>query len=211
MQLIHFATSLRTLPTFRLKWFVGLSFFLLTISAQAETASVSAGLKLVKQFACQSCHTIGEQGGIVGPNLNQVTIRRDKQWLMDWLDDPAAIKQGTLMPRFDWKPGDREAVIDYLASLATPVDGDAIIAQEGNGEKAGKALIQAYQCAACHKVADEQGRMMFPDLTTVKERRTPEWERNWLKDPQAIKPGTFMPNFHLSDDEIKAITSYLYR
>ncbi|MDF1589131.1 MAG: c-type cytochrome [Gammaproteobacteria bacterium] len=211
MQLIFFTTSLRTLPAFYIKWFVGLSFFLLTICAQAETTSVASGLKLVQQFACQSCHTIGDQGGIVGPNLNQVTIRRDKQWLMDWLKDPATIKQGTLMPKFDWKPGDREAVIDYLASFATQVDGDAIIAQKGKDENAGKALIQAYQCAACHKVAGEPGRMLFPDLTTVKERRTPEWERNWLKDPQAIKPGTFMPNFHLSDDEIQAITSYLYR
>ncbi len=130
---------------------------------------------------------------------------------MDWLDEPGAIKQGTLMPRFDWKPGDREAVIDYLTTLATPVDSDAIIAREGKGEKGGKALIHAYQCAACHKVADEQGRMMFPDLTTVKDRRTPDWERNWLKDPQSIKPGTFMPNFDLSDEEIEAIISYLYR
>lgn len=210
MQLIPFTTALLPSPAHRFNWSAGLLFFLLTFSVHAET-SASNGLNLIKQFACQSCHVIGKEGGQVGPDLNQVTIRRDQNWLMAWLNNPSEIKPGTLMPTFDWKEGQREAVIAYLSNLAKPVDGQAILAEQGKEEEGGKALIQAYHCAACHKVAGEPGRMLFPDLTTVKQRRTAEWEHKWLKDPQAVKPGTFMPDFQLSDEEIEAITRYLYR
>jgi cytochrome c1 len=32
---------------------------------------------------------------------------------------------------------------------------------------------------------------------------------SWLKDPQAIKPETMMPNLGLSEDEIKALTDFI--
>jgi cytochrome c oxidase subunit 2 len=38
---------------------------------------------------------------------------------------------------------------------------------------------------------------------------TPANMRSWLKDPQAFKPGSNMPDFHLSDDEIAALGAYL--
>ena len=31
----------------------------------------------------------------------------------------------------------------------------------------------------------------------------------WLTDPQALKPGNFMPNLHLTPDQIQALTVYL--
>lgn len=183
-------------------------------AAEAEETSVpqAAGQKLVEKFACVSCHTIGPQaGGTVGPNLNQVTLRRTQEWLKNWLRNPGAIKPGTLMPQFEWAEGEREAVIAYLRQFAMPVDKNALIEREGRGAGAGERLIEAYQCFACHKVAGEPGRAIYPDLTTVAERRNKAWERTWLKDPQAVKPDTFMPNFHLSEEEIDAITEFLYR
>lgn len=203
---------LRTTPLIFLNGFVGLIFILLPFPLMAENGDISyTGSKLVDKYACRSCHTIGDEGGLVGPNLNQVTIRRDEEWLLRWLSDPSAIKPGTLMPKFVWADGEREAVIAYLLEFAMPVDKQAILDRDGKGPKAGEALIKAYQCFACHKVAGENGRMLFPDLTTVKFRRNESWEKRWLKDPQAVLPGTFMPNFHLSKEEIDAITQYLYR
>ena len=31
----------------------------------------------------------------------------------------------------------------------------------------------------------------------------------WLKDPPAEKPGSWMPNYHLTPDQIDALTAYL--
>ncbi len=148
---------------------------------------------------------------MVGPNLNQVTIRRTDDWLMNWLEDPSAVKPGTLMPKFAWTEGDREALIAFLHQLAKPVDKDNLLKGGGSQAEIGEKLVKAYQCFACHAIAGEAGRALYPDLTTVKQRRDPDWEKSWLADPAKLKPQTFMPNFHLSPAEIDAIVSYLYR
>jgi nitric oxide reductase subunit C len=46
-----------------------------------------------------------------------------------------------------------------------------------------------------------------PNLTRI--TLTSEYLHRWLKDPPAIKPGTEMPNLHLSDDEIDALVMFL--
>ena len=187
------------------------SWFLQTTVSAANDVSIRIGKALIEKYACQSCHTIGKEGGTVGPNLNQVALRRSEQWLLEWLNNPSAVKPGTLMPQFAWAPGEHEAVIAYLKQFAQPVDKAAILKRDGPTAAAGEALIRAYQCFACHKLAGEPGRALYPDLTTVKERHDQAWEKNWLKDPQAIKPGTFMPQFNFSEDEIEAIVAFLYR
>lgn len=173
--------------------------------------TVAEGEAIIEQRACRSCHVIGARGARVGPDLNQVSIRRTEDWLLRWLADPAAMKPDTMMLTFDWQAGEREALIAYLRALAQPVDADAILARTGGGAAGGKALIEAYQCHACHKVAGEEGRALYPDLDTIAERRDAAWERRWLADPQAVKPGTFMPTFGFSDAEIDAIVEFLYR
>ncbi len=87
----------------------------LNISFAAEfTTDLSIGKQLVEKNACQACHTIGKQGGLVGPNLNQVTLRRDDEWLLTWLTDPAAVKLGTFMPNFHLSEEEINSITDYL-------------------------------------------------------------------------------------------------
>ena len=59
---------------------------------------------------------------------------------------------------------------------------------------------------------------MGPDLTHVGSRaiiasgildNTPENMARWIKDPPAEKPGSLMPNLHLSDQDVNALVAYL--
>lgn len=177
----------------------------------APVAAADPGEALWWKFACASCHRLGGEGGVVGPALDQVTLRRSPAWLARWLDDPARTRPGTLMPRFPWQPGDIEAMVAYLGRFATPVNGAALVEARGRTPETGANLVQAYGCGACHRVGTEAGRALYPDLTTLAARRSPAWERRWLADPEALIPGTFMPDFHLSEGEIEAIVVYLYR
>ena len=172
---------------------------------------IQAGAAVVERYGCRVCHRIGERGGRVGPDLNQVTQRRSEAWLMKWLADPPATRPGTVMPKYSWAAGEREALIVYLRQFAVPVDGAAIVARLGPGQRAGEQLVKAYQCGACHKVGGEEGRAGYPNLNTVRKRRSAEWERRWLENPQAEMPGAFMPDFRLTPPEIQAIVAYLYR
>ncbi len=84
----------------------------------------------------------------------------------------------------------------------------------------GRELFVGADCVRCHSIAgatiatEEPG----PDLTHLASRltlgagvldNTPAALRDWLADPQAIKPGIDMPTPDLSDDEIDALASYL--
>lgn len=76
----------------------------------------------------------------------------------------------------------------------------------------GKALFQAKGCASCHThqavaASGDHGYNAGPDLSNY--RADPAYLQRWLRDPQAIKPNTPMPNLSLSDDEITALVAFL--
>jgi cytochrome c1 len=50
-----------------------------------------------------------------------------------------------------------------------------------------------------------------PNLKEIKAKLRKEWLPGWLKDPQAFRPGTKMPTFRLEDDEIQAISAFLWQ
>ncbi len=74
-------------------------------------------------------------------------------------------------------------------------------------------------CIGCHTVngTKAQGKV-GPNLTHFATRKvfagatmenTADNVSRWLADPQAVKPGTLMPNLHLPSDQIAALVAYL--
>lgn len=163
---------------------------------------------IVGKYQCTTCHTIADKGGTVGPILNQIANRRTEDWLRRWLKDPNEVKPGTKMPKFPFTPEEYEQAIGHLTTMKRDLDVGSILARPLAPEQKGKALFEEYDCYACHRVGAE-GRFTGPDLTWLGRRKTQDWERIWLKDPDAWKPGTFMPNFQLQPEAIGALTSYL--
>lgn len=73
---------------------------------------------------------------------------------------------------------------------------------------AGKAYFTQAGCASCHKIGGE-GSAVGPDLTLVGFRHSAEWLDLFIKDPQAWKKDTLMPNKRISDEARKEIVAYL--
>ena len=76
----------------------------------------------------------------------------------------------------------------------------------------GKALFSAKGCVTCHHHDAVPGSGSgpggeFPDLSTY--RWNADYLRSWLKDPSAVKPGTYMPTLGLKQDEIEALIAFL--
>jgi cytochrome c oxidase subunit 2 len=100
-------------------------------------------------------------------------------------------------PRFDaWLRG-------QLAGPPAPKTPDAI---------AGARLYHEGTCATCHATG------VGPDLTHLATRETlaagllvntPQNLARWLADPQAVKSGSLMPNFHLSEGDVRRLVAYL--
>jgi cytochrome c oxidase subunit 2 len=90
---------------------------------------------------------------------------------------------------------------------------------EPTGDAAdGKAVYARSACVGCHTIRGVSAGTLGPDLTHFGGRAlfgaglwptTPANVAAWLKDPPALKPGTKMPNLHLSDAETRALAAYL--
>jgi cytochrome c oxidase subunit 2 len=79
-------------------------------------------------------------------------------------------------------------------------------------EQLGAKIYRDRTCTNCHL------RSVGPDLTHLASRRTlasgalensPENLAAWLRDPDDFKPGSNMPNFKLSDGDVRALVAYL--
>jgi nitric oxide reductase subunit C len=66
---------------------------------------------------CTACHSLGGQGGTVGPALDSVFTRKSKAEIAVWLQDPGKVKPGTLMPKLPLAPEQIDSLSDYLSSL----------------------------------------------------------------------------------------------
>jgi cytochrome c2 len=72
----------------------------------------------------------------------------------------------------------------------------------------GAEVLARYGCLSCHAV-DGRGARVGPELNGVRGRRSREEIIEWLRDPQAMKPGTAMPTFGLSRTEREMLADYL--
>lgn len=180
-----------------------------TAGEPAHPGDSDKGKETFKEKGCSICHSIDRAGGTVGPDLTQVTVRRTDERLVDWLKDPSALLKDTDMPKVPWK--DEQEILDLLAffkTLRKEVNKDFL--GKVPEKEAGRRLVTEYDCRACHRIIEpESGRERFPELTHVGRTRDKAWLDRWLKDPQAVKPGTFMPTFPFSDEERSAVVEYL--
>src|SRR2546426_10690858 len=73
---------------------------------------------------------------------------------------------------------------------------------------AGRALFERLQCASCHRIHGEGGAI-GPDLSYVGDQRDRDWLIKHFRDPQSTSPGSIMPKFPLSEQELNDLTAYM--
>jgi cytochrome c oxidase subunit 2 len=101
----------------------------------------------------------------------------------------------------------------YASQLGTPPP------PADSSARAGQDVFLSKTCAMCHNIGGTlAGSRVGPDLTHVGSRRSiaagtlPNTRANlasWIRDPQAIKPGSRMPATALSTAELNALVTYL--
>ena len=74
--------------------------------------------------------------------------------------------------------------------------------------KAEALLRTQLPCLGCHALNGEGGRI-GPDLTSVRERRSPAYIAAMVTDPQAVVPGSAMPRTLMPESTRELIVRYL--
>jgi len=191
----------------------------LRVAAVPETNYQPAGHagKLITELACFSCHRFNGRGGDMAPDLSWEGSSVQRQWLTDFLHNPNTLRPSLIrrMPRFNLNDSDNKELTDYLLTVyqSPAIDPDLALGASDSADvvEHGRQLFYSkYACQACHIVDTKTDKgYIGPTLTQVGSRLTPGWIYAWLKNPQALRPGTTEPNQNLSDEDAHALTAFL--
>jgi mono/diheme cytochrome c family protein len=191
----------------------------LTLPAKSESDYQPAGKagKLMTDLACFSCHRINGHGGDMAPDLTWEGSSVQRQWLVDFLKNPGTLRPALIrrMPKFNLTDTEAIELTDYIMTVYQnpAVDRDSMpLSGYAQGQvELGKQLFYGkYACQGCHIVDTKTDKgYIGPTLTSVGSRLTAAWIFQWMKNPQALRPGTVEPNRAMSDEDARALTAFL--
>ncbi|HEV2352234.1 MAG TPA: c-type cytochrome [Terriglobia bacterium] len=188
---------------------------LLVPAASREFRPAGAFGEVYERYKCYVCHKFNGVGGDLAPDLSYEGSRAQRPWLVSFLKNPQTLRPTLTfrMPQFNMTDSEANTLADYIGvALQSPqVDSTGVTAKDFTSQLAatGKQLYEVkYQCQACHTIGSAGG-YVGPNLTNAGNWMTPAWMEAWLRNPQALVPGSIEPRRALPDDEVKALTAYL--
>ena len=171
--------------------------------------------EVYERYKCYVCHKFNGFGGDLAPELSYEGSRAQRQWLIEFLKNPQTLRPTLIlrMPQFNMTDKEAAILADYIGMvLQNPsVNPAGVDAKQFTPQLAslGKQLYEVkYQCQACHTIG-ASGGYVGPNLNNLGNWMMPAWIEAWLKNPQALVPGTIEPRRSFTDEEINALTAYL--
>jgi len=191
----------------------------LAVAAPPESDYQPAGRagKLMTDLACFSCHRINGHGGDMAPDLTWEGSSVQREWLVQFFKNPGTLRPALIrrMPKFNLTDGEVSELTDYMMTVyqSPAVDRDSMpLSGYSPGQiELGKQLFYGkYSCQGCHIVDTKTDKgYIGPTLTHVGSRLTAAWIYQWMKNPQALRPGAIEPNRALNDEDARALTAFL--
>jgi mono/diheme cytochrome c family protein len=190
--------------------------------------SAAQGQHLFQQKGCIGCHSLGGQGGKVGPALDDVGLRRKPEWIVQHFRDPQTVSPGTVMPRFGFTEAEARALTDFLLHQREQKVALSLPSLMGPVER-GREVFRKYGCVGCHGPEGKGGvpnpnaktAQQVPALTYVADGYTkPEVVKLILNgqheiaalDPARPAPPLYMPAWGstIKEGEIDDLVAYLF-
>jgi nitric oxide reductase subunit C len=182
------------------------------------TDSVKKGKHLFDKNNCMGCHTILGEGAYYAPELTKVYERRGPDWIKTFIKDPQAMYPNQRkMVKYNFSDEEIDELIAFFKWIGEmdlngfPPKPDLIApAATINSQSQTKAVPAKFAaiCTSCHQLGGSGGNV-GPALDGEGSRRDAAWLDTWLKDPNAVKPGTAMPKLPLTDDERQELVRFL--
>ncbi|MET8353813.1 c-type cytochrome [Micromonospora sp. NPDC005206] len=126
-----------------------------------------------------------------------------------------------MLPRQLWALGAALMILPMVAVTACASTAPPPPPESRNGRPdRGAKLIAQYGCGSCHTIPgiNRADGLVGPPLTRFGARsyiagqlpNNADNLRRWIADPQAVEPGTAMPNLGISAIDAQDIAAYLY-
>jgi mono/diheme cytochrome c family protein len=173
--------------------------------------------QLMRDLRCFTCHMINGHGGDMAPDLTWEGTAVQREWLTQFLKNPETLRPALIrrMPKFNLPDAEINTLADYMMTVyQTPeFDRDSLPVSQFTPalvEQGRQLFYSKFACQSCH-IADYKNDKGYigPALAATGKRFNAAWVYHWLKDPQALRPGTIEPNQHMTDDEARSLTAFL--
>ena len=116
----------------------------------------------------------------VGPNLKDIRLKLNKNWIPVWLKKPSAFRATTKMPDFRFSDEQIQSISAYLWQSALV---DPLPTHKLGSAGHGKELLDTRGCLACHSIGEGdqlQGGTFAANLTRVGEKDNYDYLVRWV-------------------------------
>ena len=185
------------------------------------TPRLNEGRRLLGRYGCVECHTVRQGDGSTmkatdnPPPLTHIADKTTREWIYAWLKNPQAYSTTATMPNFQLSDDDARDISAFLTSQSTPQTSSTVpsTAVAPADPTLGASLYGESFCSSCHAVQNAAGNMvggdLGPELTKVGTKVKPQWLEAWLRDPGFYDPGTHMPHYRFTPQQIVILAGFL--
>src|SRR5580693_1521575 len=116
----------------------------------------------------------------VGPNLKDIRLKLNKNWIPVWLRKPSDFRATTKMPNFRLNDDQIKAISAYLWQAALT---DPLPKHKPGSAARGKELFETRGCLACHSIGEGdqmEGGSFAANLTRVGEKENYDYLVRWV-------------------------------
>ena len=159
-----------------------------------EAPTLTRGRDLFQLKGCIGCH---RYEGFDRETDALANIRKESQNL-ELQRKSARLEMEREIKKGDEASSNEEAQRSYARAESLRVGASSIDARLEALDQKAKFLMQDQK-----KIA--------PNLKDVRLKLRKEWIPVWLKDPPAFRPGTKMPKFRLAEEEVRALSAFVWQ
>ncbi len=116
----------------------------------------------------------------VGPNLKDIRLKLNRNWIPVWLKKPSAFRATTKMPDFRFNDEQIKSISAYLWQSALT---DPLPTHKAGSGSHGKELFESRGCLACHSIGEGdqvQGGTFAANLTRAGEKDNYDYLVRWV-------------------------------
>ena len=125
-------------------------------------------------------HNLMQDVKKVGPNLKDVRLKLNRNWIPIWLRKPTDFRPTTKMPNFRLSDEQIRAISAYLWQSGLR---DSLPKQQPGNQERGKQLFETRGCLACHSIGEGQnvrGGTFAANLSRVGEKANYDYLVRWV-------------------------------
>jgi cytochrome c551/c552 len=133
----------------------------------------------LQQLDYQS-HSLMQNMKKVGPNLKDVRLKLNKNWIPVWLKKPSDFRPTTKMPNFRLTDHQIQAISAFIWQSGLT---DSLPKQKPGNAAHGKELFETRGCLACHSIGEGdqmQGGTFAANLSRVGEKANYDYLVRWI-------------------------------